>query len=134
MARVGCLRRRRALAGAAANLRRLAERGIRDGVQRVVERAQLAAELQEPVARLEAAVDALEGLRDPVEPLEQRIELSVRDVVSLHTAILRTALDELAATPEEDADERTHDVDADVERSAVASLDEHLVHLVGDGI
>ena len=41
------------LPGAAAHLRMLAERGVRDRVERLVERPQLTADVEEPLLRLE---------------------------------------------------------------------------------
>ena len=71
-------------ARAAPDPRGLAERGIRERVQRLLERAELLRDQHEPFLCLEPAVDLLELLCDPVEPLEQRVELAVGDVTPFH--------------------------------------------------
>ena len=71
------------------NLRPVAECRVRDRAERLVARAQLAADMEEPLLGLEAVVDPLELLDDPVEPLEQGVDLSVAEVTPLHGPILR---------------------------------------------
>ena len=62
----------------------MAERGVRERLERLVQRAQLVRDPQHPVAVIEPAVERLELACDPIEALEQRIELPVGDVFSLH--------------------------------------------------
>jgi hypothetical protein len=78
-----------ALPGAAADLRVLAERCVRDRVERFVERAQLAAHVQETLLRLEPLIDPLELLDDPVESLEERVDLAISQIPAVHEAIVR---------------------------------------------
>lgn len=52
--------------------------------------AELAGDEREAVLALGCAVQPLELVCDPVEPLEQGVELAVTDVVLFHAAILRT--------------------------------------------
>ena len=74
-----------ALAGAAADARRrLAERGVGERVQRLVELPELARDEREALLLLGGAVQPLELRRDPVEPLEQRVQLAIGDVLRLH--------------------------------------------------
>jgi hypothetical protein len=81
--------------------------------------------------RLEASVDPLELDGDPVEPLEQRIQLAIGDVDAIHPRILRGALVPPAEPlPEQHTGDRAERVDPDVERRSVTALDERLVHLV----
>jgi hypothetical protein len=81
--------RRCRLAGAAAShLRLLAEGGVGEGAQRVVQRPQLAADVQEALLRLQPTIDSLQLLGDPVEPLEQGVELPVGDVATIHVPIV----------------------------------------------
>ena len=76
-----------ALAGAAADARGcLPERRVRECVQGFVQLAQLAGEERESLLLLGRAVHALELGCDPVQPLEQRVELAVGDVLVLHRA------------------------------------------------
>jgi hypothetical protein len=77
------------LAGAApSHLRLLAEGGVREGAQRLVQRPQLAADVQEALLRLHTPIDPLQLLGDPVEPLEQGVELPVGDVATIHVPIV----------------------------------------------
>jgi len=87
----------RPLPRAAPDLWALPERGVGDRVERVVERTELAGDENEPFMRLEATVDSVEPVGDPVEPLEQCVELAIRDVDAIHLSILRV---ELWAIPE----------------------------------
>ena len=66
--------------------RRLSERRIRERVQRVPELTQLAGDEREAVLLLRCPVQALELVRDAIEPFEERIELTVADVFRLHEA------------------------------------------------
>ena len=68
----------------------LAERGVRDRVERLVERPQLTADVEEPLLRLEPVVDPLELLDDPVETLEQRVDLAVSQIPAVHEPIVRS--------------------------------------------
>ena len=68
-------------------------------VQRVGQRAELPRHLQEALLGLESAVDPLELVGDPVEPLEKRVELAVRDVTAFHRADLRARRSARAALP-----------------------------------
>lgn len=71
-------------AGAATHLRALSERRVGDGAERLVERAELPADVEETLLRLEAVVDPLELLDDPVQPLEQCVDLAVTESAALH--------------------------------------------------
>ena len=124
----------RALPGAPPDLRALPECCVRDRVERVVQRAELPRDDEEPLVRLEVRVDPLELLGDPVEPLEQRVELPVGDVWTIHRTDSTqrvTGSGELAppddVCPGEHAQEGAERVDRDVERRTDASLDECLV-------
>ncbi len=76
----------------------LAERGVRERVERLVQVVDLATHLHEPVVPLESAVDPLELRRDAIEPFEQRVELAVGEVVRLHCVpILPGGPDEIGA-------------------------------------
>src|SRR5579862_530487 len=88
-------RPRLALAGAAASDLRalLAERGVGERLQRLVQVAQLVRDHGELLARLLPAVEARELLDPPVEPFEQRFELAVGELVHAYessSARLRT--------------------------------------------
>src|SRR5262249_46207376 len=61
-----------------------AERGVRERLERLVQVAQLVRDHGQLLARLLAAVEARELLRDPVEPLEQRLEAAVGELSVLH--------------------------------------------------
>src|SRR5262249_5605673 len=61
-----------------------AERGVRQRLERLVQVAQLVRDHGQLLARLLAAVEAGELLRDPVEPLEQRLEPAVGELSVLH--------------------------------------------------
>ena len=62
----------------------MAQGGVRQGVQRLLKVVQLARDELEPVLSLRGAIESLELVRDPVEPLEQRVELAISDVVLVH--------------------------------------------------
>src|SRR5262245_22196129 len=62
----------------------LAEGGVGERLQRLVQVAQLVGDHGQLLAALLAAVEARELLDEPVEPLEQRLELAVGDVRPLH--------------------------------------------------
>ncbi len=64
--------------------RRLTERRVREGVQRLLQLVQLAGDEREAVLALGRAVQAFELVGDPVETLEQGIELAISDVALLH--------------------------------------------------
>ncbi len=73
------------LARAAADTRRrLAEGGVRERVERLLQVVELARDEHEALLALGRAVEALELVCDPVEPLEQGVELAISDVVLLH--------------------------------------------------
>jgi hypothetical protein len=93
-----------ALARAAApDARRgVAERGVCERVQRLGEVAQLASDQCEALVLLGAAVRSLQLGRDPVEPLEQRVELTVTDLFRFHERILRGNGPKLVAVPHDD--------------------------------
>ena len=69
--------------------RRLSERRVGERVQRLLELVELARDEGEALLPLGRAVQALELVGDPVEALEQGVELAISDVVLLHEAILR---------------------------------------------
>ena len=64
----------------------LPERGVRERVQRLVQRPDLAAHLRRPFGRLQPLVDPVEPLDDLVKPIEERVELPVRKFVSVHAS------------------------------------------------
>jgi hypothetical protein len=69
----------------AADLRALlAERGVREGLERVVQHGELAHDRGEVLARVESPVDGAELRVQLVEPLEQGVELAISDVVLFH--------------------------------------------------
>src|SRR5579884_3822655 len=73
---------------AAADLRRLlAERGVGERLERLVEGGELAREAQEVLIVLEPLVRLRELVRDPVEPLQDQVEATVREIV-LHALIV----------------------------------------------
>src|SRR5436190_10491274 len=75
-----------------ADLRRLlAERGIGQCLQRLVERCELAGQLEEVLVVVGPAVQLRELVADPVEPLEEDVEAAVRDVLAIHRCHLRDA-------------------------------------------
>ncbi len=75
------------LAGAAPDARRLAERGVREGIQRLVQLAKLTRDERESLLLLVRPVQALELSRDPVETLEHGVELPVSEILRrLHVA------------------------------------------------
>lgn len=68
------------LRSAAAHLRALLTEGrVGDRLQRLVEAPDLLGEAQRRLAGVEAAVDAAHLLRQAVEPLEDRVELTVAE-------------------------------------------------------
>ena len=62
----------------------MAEGRVRQCVQRLLEVVQFARDELEPVLPLRRAIESLELVRDPVEPLQQRVELAISDVVRVH--------------------------------------------------
>src|SRR5579885_3411507 len=73
---------------AAADLRRLlAERGVGERLERLVEGGELAREAQEVLVVLEPLVRLRELVRNPVEPLQDQVEAAVREIV-LHALIV----------------------------------------------
>src|SRR5438309_313743 len=80
---------RRSGAAAAPHLRRLlAERGVGQRLQRLVERRELARQSQELLVVVEPLADLRELVADPVEPLEEHVESPVGEVGALHAVIL----------------------------------------------
>src|SRR5438552_2278473 len=76
---------------AAADLRGLlAEGGIRERLQRLVQRRELPGEAEEVLVVVEALVRLRELVPDPVEPLEDQVEAPVGEAL-LHALILVTA-------------------------------------------
>ena len=65
---------------------RLAERGVGERVQRLLQVVELAGDEREALLALRRAVEALELGCNPVESLEQGVELAISDVVLLHEA------------------------------------------------
>jgi hypothetical protein len=75
----------RPLASAAPDLgRRLPQRRVGERVQGLLEVVQLARDELEAILPLRCAVESLELVGDPVEPLQQRVELAISDVVLIH--------------------------------------------------
>jgi hypothetical protein len=75
----------RPLASAASDLgRRVAERRVGECVERLLEVVQLPRDELEAVLSLRRAVESFELVRDPVESLQQRVELAISDVVLVH--------------------------------------------------
>ena len=73
---------RRLGGSAAANLRALlAERGVRERLKRLVQARELGADPQERVVLIQPAVEAVYFVAEPVEPLEQRVELPVVEML-----------------------------------------------------
>ena len=73
------------LASAASDLRRrVPERRVGERIQRLLEVVQLARDELEPILPLRRAVEPFELVCDPVEPLQQRVELAISDIVLLH--------------------------------------------------
>jgi hypothetical protein len=66
----------------------LAERGIGEGLQRLVQRRELSGDAQQVLARVEVAVEGVHLLAETVEALEQRVELPVSDFLAIHRVIL----------------------------------------------
>jgi hypothetical protein len=64
--------------------RRLPESGVGERVQRLVELPELARDEREALLLLGGAVQPLELRRDPVEALEQRVQLAIAEVLLLH--------------------------------------------------
>ena len=60
------------------------ERRVGERVQRLLKVVQLARDELEAVLPLRRAVESFELVRDPVEPLQQRVELAISDVVLIH--------------------------------------------------
>src|SRR6185503_10830657 len=79
-------------AGPAAADRRalLAERGVGERLQRLIQVAQLVGDDRQLLARFLAAVEALKLLDDAVEPLEQRLEAAVCKLPVFHQTIERS--------------------------------------------
>src|SRR5262249_57553438 len=74
------------LAGPAApNGRRLLpERRVRQRLQRLVQRRELACNAQELLTRVEVSIERVHLVTQPVEAREQRVELTIADVFSFH--------------------------------------------------
>ena len=60
------------------------ERRVGERIQRLLEVVQLARDELEAILPLRCAVESLELVGDPVEPLQQRVELAISDVVLIH--------------------------------------------------
>ena len=70
----------------------LAKCGIRERLERLVQRAQLVGELQEPFRVIEPPVQRLELGAEGVEPLEHCVELAVVEALAFrHGSIVRRA-------------------------------------------
>ena len=70
---------------APANGRRLlAERGVRERLKRLVQRRQLVRDANEALGRLKAAVERVHLVAEPVEALENRVELTIVQLLALH--------------------------------------------------
>ena len=65
------------------------ERRVGECLQRVVERRELSLDPQQLLVRIEPPAEAVHLVAQPVEALEQRIELSVADLLALHPFYLR---------------------------------------------
>src|SRR5205823_2699425 len=76
---------------AAAHLRRLLpERRVGERLQRLVQRRELACQLQEVLVVVDPPVELRELVADPVEPLEEDVEAPVGEIGLLHGVILGT--------------------------------------------
>ena len=62
----------------------MAEGGVGESVQRLLQIVELARDEREALLALGRAVETLELRRDPVESLEQGVELAISDVVLIH--------------------------------------------------
>jgi hypothetical protein len=60
----------------------LAKGGVRERLQRLVERGELVRDADEPFRRLEASVQRMDLVAEPVEPLEDGVELAVVQVLA----------------------------------------------------
>src|SRR5690349_21366419 len=76
------------LAGSAApdGGRLLAERSVRKRLQRLVQRGELPCDAKELFARVQVPVERVHLVAETVEPLEQRVELTIADIFPLHAA------------------------------------------------
>ena len=69
---------------AAADLRALRTKGcVGKGLQRLVETAELGDDPLQLVVRVEPAVEGMDLVAEPVEPLENRVELPVVEVLAV---------------------------------------------------
>ena len=68
----------------------LPQRGVRKGLERLVQVDQLVRDPREPVLVVEPPVQLVHLVAEPVEPLEDGVELPVVEVVAVgrHTPIL----------------------------------------------
>jgi len=62
----------------------LAESRVSERLQRLVQTAQLVNQGREALAGVEAAVERPQLGVQPVEPLQQRVQLTVADLLALH--------------------------------------------------
>src|SRR5207253_10457463 len=62
----------------------LPEGGIRERLERLVQVPEFARDPQQVLLLVELAVERPELVADPVEPLEQRVELAVVEALALH--------------------------------------------------
>jgi len=60
------------------------QRGVGESVQRLLQIMELARDKREPLLALGRAVEPLQLVCDPVESLEQGVELAISDVVLIH--------------------------------------------------
>src|SRR5207249_1075298 len=65
------------------------ERGVRERLERLVERADLVDDRREVLARVEAAVEGRDLRVQAIEPLEERVQLPIAELVLLHGANCR---------------------------------------------
>ncbi len=68
----------------------LPQRGVSKGLEGLVQVDQLVRDPREPVLVVEPSVQRVDLVAEPVEPLEDRVELAVVEVVAVdrHTPIL----------------------------------------------
>ena len=71
--------------------RGLAQRSVGERVERLLQVVDLFRDEHEALLALGCAVQALELVRDPVETLEQGVELAISDVVLIHAPNSRRA-------------------------------------------
>src|SRR5215218_4862932 len=72
--------------------RLLAEGGVGERLQRFVERGELAGDAEELLARVHPARERVHLVAQPIEPLQERVELAVGYFLPLHAFILGRAV------------------------------------------